>query len=189
MHIRVSFQIAALLVILWPLDVPAQPVLFEELENHKIDAYFVYTRTVRRIEENRIAKNESHNNLELRILPGNRIEQTYTAKTVTLTGREVRHFTSSRSLELNKPTHSRSGEMIFLFDQSTLIRLQTFNSGGRKIAIAFTRRGSGFACSVDAPFSREEGTEGATDTTSFDGQRIQIVSAMVKKSSCSVSKL
>ena len=168
----------------------AQPVTFEELENYRIAAFFIYERTIRRIEENRIVKNESRNNITLTIRPENRIDQEFKNQTVAFSGREISSATGNISVVLNKPTKSRNGEMVFVFDQGSLIRLQTFDSGGRKITFAFKRDRSGFACTVDAPFSKEEGTGGAISTTSNrDNQRIEILAAKVTKSSCQVFKL
>jgi hypothetical protein len=79
--------------------------------------------------------------------------------------------------------------MVFVFENESLVRLQTFNKGGRKITISFKRTPSGLACSVEAPFSKEEGAGNAVDTTSqTTRQRIEILSAKTISSSCRVAK-
>jgi len=181
------FVVAAVLPL--PTLAHAEPVTFEELENHRVIASFVYERTIRRIEENRIVKNEQRNTITLTIRPENRIHQAAKTQVVTQSGREVGTFSGNLSAELNTPRQWRNGEMVFVFEQSNLIRLQTFDSGGRKITFAFKRGPSGFTCTVDAPFSKEEGTSGAISTTSrLSNQRIEILAATLKKSSCQVIK-
>jgi len=168
----------------------AEPVTFEELENHRVTASFVYARTIRRMEENRIVKNEQRSTVTLTIRPENRIHQEAKVQVVTLNGREIGNFTGNISAELNTPRQWRNGDMVFVFERGNLIRLQTFDTGGRKITFAFKRGPSGYTCTVDAPFSKEEGTSGAISTTSrLSNQRIEILAATLKNSSCHVLKL
>jgi len=105
----------------------AEPVTFEELENHRVTASFVYARTIRRMEENRIVKNEQRSTITLTIRPENRIHQEAKVQVVTLNGREIGNFTGNLSAELNTPRQWRNGDMVFVFEQGNLIRLQTFD--------------------------------------------------------------
>ena len=75
----------------------------------------------------------------LTIRPENRIHQEAKVQVVTLNGREIGNFTGNLSAELNTPRQWRNGDMVFVFEQGNLIRLQTFDTGGRKITFAFTR--------------------------------------------------
>jgi hypothetical protein len=167
----------------------AQAVTFADLEGRTVTANFVYGQNVRLLDQNRTVNNENRQTMTLAIGPGSRIAQEYRIQIVAQNGREVGGFTGHLKAELNKPTRWQHGEMVFVFENESLIRLQTFNKGGRKITISFKKSPSGLTCSVTAPFSREEGAGGAVDTTSqTTRQRIEILSARTISSSCRVAK-
>lgn len=169
--------------------VAAQAVTFEELENQTVTASFVYAQTIRRLDDQRVLNNENRQTMTLRIGPGNKIDQEFKVQIVAANGREVGAFTGNISAELNKPTKWRHGEMVFLFEQGSLVRLQTFDTGGRKITVTFKRGKFGIDCSVDAPFSKEEGAGSAVNTTSMVGpQKIEILNAKTVSSACRVAK-
>jgi hypothetical protein len=173
----------------WPVSAAAQAVTFEDLQNQTVTASFIYAQTIRRLDDQRVLNNENRQTMTLRIGPGNKIDQEYKIQIVAQNGREVGDFTGKISAELNKPTHWQHGEMIFVFENNSLIRLQTFNKGGRKITIAFKRSKFGIDCSVDAPFSKEEGAGGSIDTISqTTRQRIEILAAKTISSACRVAK-
>jgi hypothetical protein len=172
-----------------PAMAQAQPVSFTDLENQTVTASFVYGQTVRILDQGRTVNNESRQTMTLAIGPGGRINQEYRIRIVAQNGREVGAFTGNIKAELNKPTRWQHGEMVFVFENSSLIRLQTFNKGGRKITVTFKRGPAGLTCSVDAPFSKEEGAGSAVDTTSqTTRQRIEILTAKTVSSSCRVDK-
>lgn len=173
----------------WPVSAAAQAVTFEDLQNQTVTASFIYAQTIRRLDDQRVLNNENRQTMTLRIGPGNKIGQEYKIQIVAQNGREVGGFTGHISAELNKPTRWQHGEMIFVFENNSLIRLQTFNKGGRKITIAFKRGKFGIDCSVDAPFSKEEGAGGSIDTTSqTTRQKIEILAAKTISSACRVGK-
>jgi hypothetical protein len=166
----------------------AQTVTFEDLQNQTVTASFVYAQTIRRLEDQRVINNENRQTMTLRIGPGDRIDQEYKVQIVAPNGREVGGYTGNISAELNKPTKWRHGEMVFVFEQGSLVRLQTFDKGGRKITVAFKRGKSGIDCSVDAPFSKEEGAGSAVSTPSAtDRRQIEILAAKVTSSACRVA--
>lgn len=168
----------------------AQPVTFADLESHTVTAQFTYGQTVKLLEAgNRVVNNESRQTMTLAIGPGDRIAQEYRIRVVAQNGREVGAFTGKIKAELNKPTKWQHGEMVFVFENGSLIRLQTFKTGGRKITVSFKRAPAGLTCCVDAPFSKEAGASSAVDTTSqTNRQRIEILSAKTVSSSCRVAK-
>ncbi len=167
----------------------AQAVTFEDLEGQTVTASFVYAQTIRRLDDQRVLNNENRQTMTLRIGPGSRIDQEYKVQIVAPNGREVGTFNGHISAELNKPTKWRHGEMVFLFDQGSLVRLQTFDTGGRKITVTFKRGKFGIDCSVDAPFSKEEGAGSAVNTTSMVAPaKIEILSARTTSSACRVAK-
>jgi hypothetical protein len=164
----------------------ATPVLAQA---QAVTANFVYGQNVRLLDQNRTVNNENRQTMTLAIGPGPRIAQEYKIQIVAQNGREVGGFTGHIKAELNKPTRWQHGEMVFVFENDSLIRLQTFNKGGRKITISFKKSPTGLTCSVTAPFSKEEGAGGAVDTTSqTTKQRIEILSAKTISSSCRVAK-
>lgn len=179
---------AALLAI--PAPVQAQAVTFADLEGRTVTAHFVYAQNVRLLDEGRTINNESRTTMTLAIGPGSRIAQDFKIQVIAPNGRQVGGFTGRTiKAELNKPTKWQHGEMVFVFENESLIRLQTFNKGGRKITISFKRSPSGLTCGVVAPFSKEEGAGSAVDTTSqTTKQRIEILSAKTISSSCRVAK-
>ena len=167
----------------------AQAVSFEDLQNQTVTASFTYAQTIRRLEDQRVLNNENRQTMTLRIGPGNRIAQEFRIQVVAQNGREVGAFKGNIDAELNKPTRWQHGEMVFLFENSSLVRLQTFDKGGRKITVTFKRGPFGLDCSVDAPFSKEAGAGSSVDTTSqTTRQRIEILSAKTIASACRVAK-
>jgi hypothetical protein len=177
-------------LLVMPVPARAQAVTFADLENHTVTANFTYGQTVKLLEaNNRVVNNENRQTMTLTIGPGDRIGQEYRIQIVATNGREVGGFKGNIKAELNKPTKWQHGDMVFVFENSSLIRLQTFNKGGRKITVSFKRTPAGLTCSVDAPFSKEEGAGSAVDTTSqTNRQRIEILSAKTVSSSCRVTK-
>jgi hypothetical protein len=172
-----------------PALAQAQAVTFADLEGHTVTASFVYGQNVRLLDQDRTVNNESRQTMTLAIAPGGRIAQEYKIQIVAQNGREVGGFTGHLKAELNKPTKWQHGDMVFVFENNSLIRLQTFNKGGRKITVSFKRSPSGLTCSVEAPFSKEEGAGSAVDTTSqTTRQRIEILSAKTISSSCRVAR-
>jgi hypothetical protein len=172
-----------------PVPAQAQAVTFAELEGQTVSASFAYAQTVRLLDQGRTVNNESRQTMTLAIGPGGRIAQEYKVQIVAPNGREVGGFTGNINAELNKPTRWQHGEMVFLFENDSLIRLQTFHKGGRKITVSFKRTPSGLTCSVDAPFSKEEGAGSTVDSTSqATGRRFEILSAKTISSSCRVAK-
>ena len=176
-------------VLAMPVPGQAQAVTFADLENHTVTANFVYAQTVRLLDQGRTINNESRQTMTLAIGPGGRIAQEYRIQIVAQNGREVGGFKGNIKAELNKPTKWQHGDMVFVFETNSLIRLQTFNKGGRKITVSFKRAPAGLTCSMDAPFSKEEGAGSAVDTTSqTTRQRIEILTAKTVSSSCRVAK-
>ncbi|HWV55180.1 hypothetical protein [Pseudorhodoplanes sp.] len=166
----------------------AQEVTYKQLEGHTVTASFTYAQTVRLLEQgNRIVNNENRQTMTLKLLPDNLIDQNYKIEIVTRDGRQVGGFSGNLTAHLNKPTKWQHGEMLFTFDGNSLVRLQTFAKGGRKITVSFTRANGGFACKVEAPFAKEEGADGGTATTSqTNRQKIEILSATTVRSDCRV---
>lgn len=167
----------------------AQAVTFEDLQGQTVTASFVYAQTIKRLEDQRVLNNENRQTMTLRIGPGRRIDQEYRIQIVAQNGREVGNFTGNIAAELNKSTRWQHGEMVFLFEGESLVRLQTFDKGGRKITVTFRRGKFGLDCNVDAPFSKEAGSAGSVDTTSQTTRtRIEILSAKVVSTACRVAK-
>jgi hypothetical protein len=177
------------LLLALPSGAQAQAVTFADLQSQTVTASFIYDQTIRRLDDQRVLNNENRQTMTLKIGPGNRIDQEYKIQIVAQNGREVGNFTGNLVAELNKSTRWQHGELVFLFENASLVRLQTFDKGGRKITVTFKRGKFGLDCSVDAPFSKEEGSSGSVDTTSqTTRQRIEILSAKVKSSACRVAK-
>lgn len=184
---RTISSVAAALMAM-PCLAQAQAVTFADLDGQTVTASFTYTQTIRRIEENRVLTNENRQTVTVKIGPGNRIEQEHRVQIVAPNGREVGVDVATMTAELNRPRKWRRGELVWLFDQGQLVRLQTFDSGGRKITIAFKRGPSGLTCTVEAPFSKEEGA-GVISTTAAVGKvKIEILSAKVHSNACRVAR-
>jgi hypothetical protein len=177
-------------ILAMPVPAQAQAVTFADLEGQTVTAQFTYGQTVKLLAAgNRVVNNESRQTMTLAIGPGDRIAQEYRIRVVAQNGREVGAFTGNIKAEPNKPTKWQHGEMVFVFENGSLVRLQTFKTGGRKITVSFKRAPAGLTCSVDAPFSKEAGAGSAIDTTSqTTKQRIEILTAKTVSSSCRVAK-
>jgi hypothetical protein len=177
---------AALIAI--PALAQARDVTFSDLDGQTVIASFTYSQTIRRIEENRVLTNENRQTVTLKIGPGNRIDQEHRVQIVAPNGREVGVDVATLTAELNRPRKWGHGELVWLFDQGQLVRLQTFDKGGRKITIAFKRGPSGLTCTVEAPFSKEEGAGAITTTAAVGKVKIEILSAKVHSNACRVAR-
>lgn len=172
-----------------PCLAQAQAVTFADLDGQTVTANFTYAQNVRLLDQGRTINNESRTTMTLAIGPGSQIAQDFEIQVIAPNGREFNSPGGHIKAELNKPTRWQHGEMVFVFENQSLVRLQTFNKGGRKITISFKRSPTGLTCSVEAPFSKEQGTGGGVDTTSQTTRdRIEILSAKTTASSCRVAK-
>jgi hypothetical protein len=171
-----------------PCLAQAPAVTFADLEGQTVTASFTYSQTIRRVAENRVLTNENRQTVILKIGPGNRIEQEHRVQIVAPNGREVGVDVATMTAELNKPRKWRHGELVWLFDQGQLVRLQTFDKGGRKITIALKQGPSGLTCTVDAPFSKEDGAGAITTTAAVGKVKIEILSAKVHSNACRVAR-
>ena len=166
----------------------AQDIAFADLRDHTITASVIYAQTIRRLDDGRILNNQNRQTVTLKIRPGDLIDQVHNVTIVAPNGREVGSNATSATFELNKPRKGRFGEIIWLYDQGNLVRLQTFETGGRRITISFKRSGSGFACSVAAPFAKEEGAGDLKTEAAVGRTKIEILNAKQTSTSCKVAK-
>jgi hypothetical protein len=191
-HVALAFAVVIALTGVMAMSALAQTqaVTFADLEGQTVTAQFTYAQTVKLLEAgNRVVNNENRQTMTLAIAPGGHIAQEYRIQVVAQNGREVGAFNGKIKAELNKPTKWQHGEMVFVFENGSLVRLQAFKTGGRKITVSFKRAPAGLTCSVDAPFSKEAGAGSAIDTTSqTNRQRIEILSAKTVSSSCRVAR-
>jgi hypothetical protein len=168
----------------------AQDITYKQIEGHTVTASFVYAQTVRLLEQQgRIVNNEARHTMTLKLRPGDLIDQNYRIQVVAKDGRQISNFSGDLVAELSKPAKWQFGELLFTLEGNSLVRLQTFATGGRKITVSFTRTKTGLACKVEAPFAKEEGAGSGTRTTTQAGsQKIEILSAMTVRSSCRVAR-
>jgi hypothetical protein len=165
----------------------AKPITFEDLQGTTINATVIYAQTFRRLDEDRIRNNTNTQTITLKIGPGDHIGQIHTVSITAPDGRHVGNNSFAGKFELNKPRKGTFGEIIWLFDDDKLVRLQTFESGGRRITLTFKRTPAGLTCSVDAPFARED--SGAVQTTgAVGGMKIQLLSMKQTSTNCRVDK-
>lgn len=187
-----GFQsLAGLLVVLaWSSTANAQGLAYKDLQGHTVTASFAYAQTVKLPEsEGRLVNNEARHTMTLKLRPDDLIDQTYKIQVVAKDGREISNFSGDLVAQLNRPGTWQFGELLFTLDGNSLVRLQTFATGARKITVSFTRTKTGFACKVEAPFAKEEGSGGGTATTSQGNrQKIEILSAKTVRSNCRVAK-
>jgi hypothetical protein len=119
----------------------AQDVTYKQLENHTVTASFTYAQTIRLLEQgDRIVNNENRQTMTLKLRPDNLIDQNYKVQIVTKDGRQVGGYSGDLTAQQNKPAKWQHGDMLFTFDGGSLIRLQTFATGGRKITVSFIVR-------------------------------------------------
>ena len=166
----------------------AQDIAFAELHGHTVTASFVYAQKIRRLDDGRIINNQNQQTVTLKIGPGERLDQTHAVRIIAPNGREVGSDSRSMTLQLNKPSKWRHGEIIWVYEKAALVRLQTFESGGRRITVSFKRNGPGFACSVEAPFAKEEGSGDTKTQAAVGGTKITILDARQTSSSCRVAR-
>lgn len=166
----------------------AQPVTFLDLDGQVVTATVVYDRTLRRLDNGRVVNNTSTQTITLTIGPGNLIDQVHAVAVTGADGRPRGSNSFSGTFELNKPRKGRGGEVIWIFDDGKLVRLQTFETGGRRVTIAFKRSPAGLTCSIDAPFAKEEGADTIQNQAALGNFKVQLLSVKQGKTQCSVAK-
>lgn len=187
---RVLF-LAALVLLSGPPAAKAQDITYKDLQGHTVTASFVYAQTIKLLEQDgRIINNENRQTMTLKLRPDELIDQNYKVQIVARDGREVGGFSGNLTAQLNKPTRWQHGELLFTLDGNDLVRLQTFDKGGRKITVSLARAKNRFTCKVDAPFAREEGggTPVSATTSQVGRQKIEVLSVKMVRSNCQVAK-
>jgi hypothetical protein len=125
---------------------------------------------------------------QLIIGPGNTLRDTVTRTAEGSFGTKVQHGSGS-SFTLGQPVQMSNfggGHLVYLFSNGTLVLLRTYNAGGQKLEIAFTRGPSGLYCRIRAPFAREKG--GDVEFTGTFGGHLEHWTQKQISSSCRVSK-
>jgi hypothetical protein len=185
MHMRFLVPLAALISMVPRAE--AQPVTFQDLDSHVVTATIVYARTLRRLDDGRVVNNTSTQTITLTIGPGDRIDQVHAVAVTGPDGRPRGNTSFSATFELNKPRKGRTGEVIWLFDEGKLVRLQTFESGGRRITMAFTKSPTGLSCTIDAPFARE-GEEPIQNRAALGNFKVQLLNVRLTSARCRVER-
>ena len=122
---------------------------------HRARQARVRPRTVRR--EGRIRNNHSHQEFTIRIGPADAIAETEKYTTIGEHGRVVASREINNSYTLGKVTNRGGGHVVWALVDASLTQLNTRSEGARRMTYAFKRTATGFACSLNAPYVREDG--------------------------------
>lgn len=167
----------------------AQDITFDNLKGSTVVATVVYAQTFRRLDNDRIVNNTNTQTIRLTISPDGEIDQVHSVSITAPNGRHVGDNSFNAKFALNKPRKGLFGEMIWLFDEGKLVRLQTFESGGRRVTLTFKRAAGGLGCAVEAPFAREGDNETVKSKAAVGGDfKIQWISVKQSSSNCRVEK-
>ena len=174
-----------------PLRAPARrtpPVTFNDLKGTTIKAIVIYSQSFRRPADDRVRHVTNTQTITLNIGSDNQIEQMHAVDITAPDGRPVGNNSFKGKFTLNKPRKGTFGEIIWLFDEGKLVRLQTFESGGRRVTLTFKRTPTGLACAIDAPFAREEGAGNLQTTAAVGGGKVELLSMKQASTNCQVEK-
>jgi len=132
--------------------------------------------------------NEFVEDVTIKFLSDGRIDVTSKSAVIDAKGRtpgESGHFV----LSLDKPTDINlrgEGKRIYVFENSSLVFLRTYNQGGMKRTISFKKTNTGFACDVDVAMMRENGTGPIRLRSATAPVMLRILSAKQTSSMCTV---
>jgi hypothetical protein len=170
-------------------SVPAcgQSVMFAELDGAVVDVSVSYQNVA--YWNGRKVSTQSTSNRTIIIGPGDTGRVTWTmtsrgSRRTSTTAPATYSFTLGRAREV---ASMGGGHGVWLFDDGVLTTLRTYQVGGYKMSIRFSREGTGFACSVDESHAREIGAGRIRRESAFGGDW-EIISAKQISSSCSVRK-
>src|SRR5262245_59243454 len=165
----------------------SQPVTFEDLRNTTIETRLVYAQTARRLLDNKVYSNRFHHEITIRIGAVDEIAQAWKVKFFTLDGKPINHNDGFGGFILNKPRKGRSGDLVWLFEDEKLTRLETYESGGRRTTLTFKRKADGLDCRIESPFVLEEGAKTQRVESPTGAGPIEIISIKPISSNCSIA--
>ena len=160
-------------------------VTMADLDGVTVRAKLVYARTVRR--EGRIRNNHSHQEFTIRIGPADAIAETEKYTTIGEHGRVVASRVINNSYTLGKVTNRGGGHVVWALVDASLTRLNTRSEGARRMTYAFKRTATGFACSLNAPYVREDGV-GALKHKAMKGGTNEFLAIKQVSSTCRVDR-
>jgi hypothetical protein len=99
----------------------------------------------------------------------------------------VTKLNRSFSGRIGVPGQTEDSKMLWVLEGSTLTGLNVFEVGGRQTKFTLKRNGSGFSCTVEAPFMQERGA-GNTKTSAAKGGKAEILKIRQTGSSCAAKK-
>ena len=90
--------------------------------------------------------------------------------------------------KIGVPGQTEDSKVLWVLEGNTLTGLNVFEVGGRATKFTLNRSGgSGFSCSVDAPFMKEVGA-GHTTSSAAKGGKAEIIKIRQTGSSCAAKK-
>jgi hypothetical protein len=99
----------------------------------------------------------------------------------------VTRLNRSFSGKIGVPGQTEDSKVLWVLAGNTLTGLNVFEVGGRQTKFTLKRSGSGFSCSVEAPFMQELGA-GSTKSTAAKGGKAEILKIRQTGSSCAAKK-
>lgn len=181
------FAVTAALLAFSPLAAAAQPVTLESLAGLRIDGAIHVTRNVRF--PDRTFSQRTTYSYSVQPGPANRISHSQTNTYAHPDGKAPLRQSWSGAAALGVPHSFRDGQAVWIFEDSSLVRLRTLGEGGAKLVIKLTRGAGGdLTCTIRTDFAREDGVGKLVSTSTTNGQRMQILSEKPLSSECRVSR-
>jgi hypothetical protein len=128
---------------------------------------------------------------EVKIGPGSTISSNSTRYVEADTPRGVKtgqlHRSHNGEIGVPKKASDGTGDIVWIVQGNSLIRLRTLESGGHLFKVEFAKSAGGLTCKVDAPFAREVGGGLVKDQGAL-GSKIEILNIRQTGSSCKVTR-
>jgi hypothetical protein len=102
-------------------------------------------------------------------------------------GTKTGQLSGGGSGKLGTPQKAGDGNVLWIFEGNSLVRMRTYESGGHLQRITFARAGGGLTCTSDMPLVREMGGGNIKGRGAIHS-KIEILETRQTGSSCRVSK-
>jgi len=143
----------------WSPALRADDITLAELQGITVNASNFYVGNFRRADREAPGRVELRS--QIKVGPGPTITATASRYVAAETPKGVKNAQLHRShngeVGVPKKAADGSGDIVWLIQGNSLIRLRTFESGGNLFKIEFTKTPTGLTCSAEANFAREVG--------------------------------
>jgi hypothetical protein len=167
----------------------AADIALADLQGITVNASIFYAGNFRRADREAPGRVEMRS--QIKVGPGSAITSDTTRFVTAETPRGTKsgqlHRSHNGEIGVPKKASDGSGDLVWLLQGSSLVRLRTLESGGNLFKIEFTKTPGGLTCKVDAPFAREVGGGLVKDTAALGG-KMEFLNIRQTGSTCKVTR-